>query len=134
MNIIPSIKNTVVYTIIYGLYLCALFLYIINNDSQVMLLISLLSIIVINIVRFLLLSKKGLKVENNNLFINKTLICTAHKYKWLAFLYLDEIKYEVSPWQKKCKGTLPHYMYSKKQWTLLKNITSGVVQPFNKTN
>ena len=123
MNITPNIKNTAVYAFIYGLFTSALFFSTIIDYSNRVLLIVMAVTIFVNAIRFTLIARKKINFINNQLSINGTLVSVSHKNKGLAFLWLDSIEYESSPWKKNSMGTLSHYMFSKQQWALLTSNT-----------
>ncbi|MFT6986805.1 MAG: hypothetical protein ACJAT7_002649 [Psychromonas sp.] len=127
MKITPNIKNMAVYTFIYGLFTSALlFSALIDYSNRALLVIMSLTKFV-NVVRFIFIARKNIFFINDQLCINGSLVSVSHKNKWLAFLWLDSIEYESSPWKKSSMGTLSHYMFSKEQWTLLKSNTEDDV-------
>lgn len=119
MNITPNIKNTAVYTIMYGLFTSALFVSTIIDYSEKALLVIMSLIILVNAIRFIMIARKNISFKNNNLYVNDTLVSVSHKNKGGAFLWLDSIEYESTPWKRSNMGRLPHYMFSKEQWTLI---------------
>jgi len=127
MNITPNIKNTAVYTFIYGLFSCALLVSTIIDYSNKAFLVVMSVTIFANVIRFTLIARKNINFKNNQLYINGTLVSISHKNKWAAFLWLDSIEYESSPWKKSNMGTLSHNMFSKEQWTLLISNTADNV-------
>ena len=127
MNITPNIKNTTVYAFIYGLFTSVLLVSTIIDYSQKALLLVMSLTIFVNVIRFIMVARKSISFQNNNLYINDTLVSVSHKNKGLAFLWLDAIEYESTPWKKSNMGRLSHYMFSKEQWALLKGISADNV-------
>jgi hypothetical protein len=121
MEITPNIKNMAVYSFLSGLFIWALFGIFLSDNYDLTLLAAIALIILINAIRLSLLKQKNINIENNQLFIEGTLVSVSYKYKWLAFIWLDSITYESSPWKKNVRGSLDHYMFSKEQWSLLKS-------------
>lgn len=122
MKVIPNIKKVTLYTISYSFVMWFLFTYYQLGFSNLTLMMVTFLIIAIAVIRFLLLKQKDINIEHNQLVINGSPVAVSYKCKWLAFIWLDYISYENSPWKNNVTGTLDHYMFSKEQWALLKNL------------
>jgi hypothetical protein len=130
MNITPNIKNTAIYTFIYGLFTWVVLVSTIIDYSDRALLVVILLTISVNIIRFALIARKDINFKNNKLYINGTLVSVLHKNKRLDSLWLDSIEYESTPWKKKNMGSLSHYMFAKEQWALVtSNTKKNVSKP-----
>ena len=122
MNIAPSIKNTTIHSLFYGLFIACIFINALPDYPKTAFLIGMLLVMLSYSARFHFLARKNIKTENTQLIIDGNLVSILYKWKWLSFLKLDFIKYESSPWRKGSKGTLEHYMFSKEDWALLRNM------------